>query len=393
MRSFSALRCCKGRDWGRDGRVKRDDLESFIEMAYAAAAGEASWADLLASLTTACDSAVGVLMSQDLTSGTVRPAHVVGLGAEPVRLYASHYKDKSLLLADALRRPAADVYTDGLYPDQRGYRDSEAYRDYFRRFDADHLMQVFLRREGTAVDTLLLRRPASVGPYRAAEVRRFEVLAGHLRRAHHLTLLAETERRRADLWRHLSDGSGQGLVVVDDRLHLVCANGGGQAFLESRADLTLAHGTVQGRTSAVDASLRAGVRQAAEAARGAPEAADVPALPWMRLSGPDGEVVVTLQPLPRRLGVGGEGPAVALRILPTRPRGGGAGEALHRLYGLSRAEVRIAEALADGATVAEMAEAFGVTVNTVRHQLKQVLAKTDGRRQSDVVALVLRLRG
>lgn len=56
-----------------------------------------------------------------------------------------------------------------------------------------------------------------------------------------------------------------------------------------------------------------------------------------------------------------------------------------RLFGLSPAESRVAAALCSGLSVAEYAEAHGVTSGTARFQLKQVLAKTGAERQSDLI--------
>jgi DNA-binding CsgD family transcriptional regulator len=62
---------------------------------------------------------------------------------------------------------------------------------------------------------------------------------------------------------------------------------------------------------------------------------------------------------------------------------------LARLYGLSAAEARLAAALVGGKSLNGYAEARGVSRNTVRTQLKQVLAKTGVRRQAELVKLLL----
>ena len=61
---------------------------------------------------------------------------------------------------------------------------------------------------------------------------------------------------------------------------------------------------------------------------------------------------------------------------------------LRRQYGLTPAETTLALAVAGGAALRDYAEERGVTVGTVRFQMKQVLAKTDCRRQTDLVRLI-----
>ncbi|MGZ9033510.1 MAG: helix-turn-helix transcriptional regulator [Rhodospirillales bacterium] len=61
---------------------------------------------------------------------------------------------------------------------------------------------------------------------------------------------------------------------------------------------------------------------------------------------------------------------------------------LRRQYGLTPAETALALAVASGAALRDYADERGVTVGTVRFQMKQVLAKTECRRQADLVRLV-----
>ena len=55
-------------------------------------------------------------------------------------------------------------------------------------------------------------------------------------------------------------------------------------------------------------------------------------------------------------------------------------------FGLTDAEARLSVALCEGVSVAEYAHARGISEGTARIQLKRALAKTDSRRQSELVA-------
>jgi DNA-binding CsgD family transcriptional regulator len=58
------------------------------------------------------------------------------------------------------------------------------------------------------------------------------------------------------------------------------------------------------------------------------------------------------------------------------------------LFDLTPAEARIARDVARGLNVPTLAQQTGVSVNTVRSQLKAVFAKTGTRRQSELAALL-----
>jgi DNA-binding CsgD family transcriptional regulator/PAS domain-containing protein len=65
-------------------------------------------------------------------------------------------------------------------------------------------------------------------------------------------------------------------------------------------------------------------------------------------------------------------------------------ELLAQAYRLTPAELRVALALAKGRDVKEIAELHGVSLNTVRGQLKSLMGKTDTHRQSELVALLIK---
>jgi DNA-binding CsgD family transcriptional regulator len=55
------------------------------------------------------------------------------------------------------------------------------------------------------------------------------------------------------------------------------------------------------------------------------------------------------------------------------------------LYGLTTAETRLVEAVLRGDRLGDYAEAAGITINTVKTQMKQIFAKTGLNRQADLV--------
>ncbi len=62
---------------------------------------------------------------------------------------------------------------------------------------------------------------------------------------------------------------------------------------------------------------------------------------------------------------------------------------LRSRFCLTPAEAQIALGIADGETLAAVAEARGVSVSTARTQLKSVFVKTGTHRQAELVALLV----
>jgi DNA-binding CsgD family transcriptional regulator len=67
----------------------------------------------------------------------------------------------------------------------------------------------------------------------------------------------------------------------------------------------------------------------------------------------------------------------------------GTAAAIETLYGLTPAEAELVRLISEGRSLEQVASARGVTMNTVRSQLKQVFSKTDTSRQGELVHLVL----
>jgi DNA-binding CsgD family transcriptional regulator len=64
---------------------------------------------------------------------------------------------------------------------------------------------------------------------------------------------------------------------------------------------------------------------------------------------------------------------------------GAAGE----IYGLSRAQARLARILADGGNLARAAELMGVSINTVRTHLQRMFDRTGARNQVALIRMLL----
>jgi DNA-binding CsgD family transcriptional regulator len=62
---------------------------------------------------------------------------------------------------------------------------------------------------------------------------------------------------------------------------------------------------------------------------------------------------------------------------------------LEAMYRMTPAEAHLAEALVNGQSLKQYAEARSTSMNTVRTQLKAAAAKTGAKRQADLVRIVL----
>jgi DNA-binding CsgD family transcriptional regulator len=88
---------------------------------------------------------------------------------------------------------------------------------------------------------------------------------------------------------------------------------------------------------------------------------------------------------------GGGASRAAIWVLNTATPGLPSEEVLGALFGLSRAESRLAIGLLMGRSAAEYARLAGVGVATIRSQLHSIFVKTGVKRQAQLVALLARV--
>jgi DNA-binding CsgD family transcriptional regulator len=99
---------------------------------------------------------------------------------------------------------------------------------------------------------------------------------------------------------------------------------------------------------------------------------------------------VLVSPLPSHSSLRKGGAAAALFITEPEDEVALDSRALHELFGLTPAEIRLAIALVKGKSVAEYAHEAAISSNTARTHEKRIYSKTGVKRQSELVRLLLK---
>lgn len=205
---------------------------------------------------------------------------------------------------------------------------------------------------------------------------RLSLLAPHMRRAITIADTIGRAGREADTFRGMIDNLATAVLLTDDDGRLVHANHAGEV-LTGRRDIDRRLGVlrldrVQMRqmlrhadpsTSANFLETTAGVRMVAHI------------LPLAA-----GTRVVT--------GLASADPVAAVFLQPAHFEPPSIPESLARAFDLTPAELRVALSTLRHDKVAEVAENLGLSEATVKTHLSRIFAKTDSRRQADIVKLV-----
>jgi DNA-binding CsgD family transcriptional regulator len=224
-----------------------------------------------------------------------------------------------------------------------------------------------------AVNRLLER-----GPVERHFIDRLDALRPHLARAILMSARLQLERARAAS--ETLGSLGLPAVVLNERGKTLAANDLVKNVAGFVAWLARDHFALMDKTA--DQMLRT----ALEAIELAP-AAGVRSFP---VRAPDGDGALVAHLIPIRLSARDifVRCAAALVLTPVAVPSAPPVELVQSLFDLTPAEARVARNLVSGQSVDDMADASGVSHNTIRTHVRCVLQKTGCNRQSEVVALL-----
>lgn len=248
----------------------------------------------------------------------------------------------------------------------------------------------------TAQDTsqpLILNLFRTVGrpPFSLAHVAAMEDLLPHLRRAFGILLDGPQTPPEISAVQRAHAAVDTPVFYFDDQARVVYLNAAAQRLVEAQDGITLADGKLSLSDGAADGELNSALQR-------------VVGGHWTTNFRPGAEVLAPRPSGQRPLLLVATPVAAANPIAtvsaPVRCVLFAFGERedaslldrVQRLYGLTAAEAEIAVGVASGKSLADLAAERGTQVTTVRTQLGKILKKTDARRQSNLVSMILRLR-
>lgn len=225
--------------------------------------------------------------------------------------------------------------------------------------------------------------------YDEEDLKLVRALTPHLRQAVAVNRRLHRAAREADVLAEGLDHFATGVLVLDASGRVLRSNRAADRMLACKDGLSLCHNELAAARPADARALRQLIGSAAKIRNGH----GVGAGGRIAIERPSGRRPLMLLVSPvRSVGADEVDGRAAVLVFVVDPEQSVAPplEALRRLWGLTCAEARVASLLAAGCHLDDIAERLGVQTNTVRAHLKQVFAKTETRRQADLVLLLLR---
>jgi DNA-binding CsgD family transcriptional regulator len=353
---------------------------------YAAASDPAKWPEALQSVAGLLDASRGLIFSHQATPEQRGLWVSCRISPEATQRYVEFYHAHDIWMQ---RGHALNVWVPGrvvvgkdLLPD-KAFLDSLFYREFLAPQDIRDLCAGVLHdgsEPGIPRVNIAVYRPHARPRFNDADKALMAALLPHLREATRIGFrLAELEQR-LQIARATADTILPALVLADKSGRIVFANRPAQVLCAAGDGLRLNDGRLQVTAARLQARLDKLLTQ--DEARGAalqiPRPSGKPAYWLIQVDVPQTE---ESPPDARR-------PSKALLIHDPAARDAN----LHDfavLHGLTPAEARLLEALLLHSTLPESAQHLGVSINTVRSQLRSILDKCGACRQVELMRMVV----
>ncbi|MCY1268533.1 hypothetical protein D9M68_154050 [compost metagenome] len=367
--------------------MRERDLEAeydrLVGLCYECVLDENAWLPLLKGLAGATGRQFGALLFWDLNSATAQASEINLCESSAIDAYNREFCNLDPSRGFMLNRAVGDWYHDLQHYGRQNILTDPYYQEFHFPHGMRNISCMKLHEQPSSGIFLSLLTSTDAAEPGAEQQALLQRLGPHLLQA--ARMFERISDMRVELAKRdlLLDQHPTPLWLLDSDSRVLYCNQAAQQRMRQRGapfyeNFQRLHSRQQG------ARLQALVRQACERKDRSKRQAG-----WLRLDGdPPCELLVTPIPADAAFNLQFQKPLALLALLEqARP-----GPLLAELFGLSPAERRLCELLSLNLTPEQCAERLGVSINTVRSQLRSLFRKTGTERQVELVGLIGRLR-
>jgi DNA-binding CsgD family transcriptional regulator len=363
-----------------------EDDAQIIELIYQAASDPARWQDVLNAFIHATSGIGGSLFVGDQTMDEYAFVCRYNMTEDEAAFYFEHCAATDQWAIVTGTMPEGTVRASHeIWPEEEMVR-SVAYQKMYGPRNWHYGMGgIFLRTPGS-LSAMTMIREKEKGPCGDRELGFLRGLMPHLRRAALIHVeLTSLRSERAALIGQL-DRYPLAFLVIDGGRKVIFANEAAKKITALRDGLRVEMGQLRTNAPSDDVALR---QTAAEIA--ADRSSQMRRLSVRRPSGAAAYRLLLI-PIPSFGAVPliVSQPAVAIMVIDVDTAGKPEASALHELFSLTPAEIRVVTSLVQGQSLEEIATRLSVSFETVRSHLRSVFSKTATNRQGELIGLILR---
>lgn len=368
--------------------MRLETLTDIIGSVYDCVLVPQEWSRTLALISSFGESAASSVVVQDRKSTSGSSVFEHGADQSFLRLYfeklaASRAPDLRKVVLDQV----GDVATMTMLAGEREPLNSDFYVKWVKPLGFRDVIGVLVLKSGKRIAWFSVARSDIQSRFDERDVRHLGLLSPHICRALLISDTLEMQTVATARLEETVDTLSTGILLTEDRGRISYMNGAAEALLKKGAALKSRDGYLIATRSKSREVLSQALEQSASGR--APASTGQYAVPLADEEGAG--VIANVLPLQWRGSRNPLGPlpgtaAVIIQDPAERPRP--PLDALAELYGLTTAEQKILELVAEGAAPQDAADRLNVSLATVKTHLQHVFAKTNTGRQADLVRLV-----
>lgn len=373
--------------------INEDTPFELIDAIYATAEDATAWPVALDRMRAAFNSAGSVIGIFDMHSKSqMKLSASSGFDPEILALYAASYEAGDIRSAAAKLMPVGQVTSDkDRYYDSEAFHRGTAWNEVFVPNGIAYKMNSILFRQNGQNASLPFHRSRKQGPYSDRELALFQHLVPHIQRSIQLYRRIAMLELRAKTFVGVLELMPDAAFLTTAAGQVVMHNAAAENLLNRRDGLSISRGRLTTAHPGEDRQLHRLIADAAANGQGLDRGSGG-SLRFTRTE-PGAYYVVTIAPVrgaqdrPLFSEIHNLADALVVVAEPLSRQGFPA-EEIARVHGLTKAEARLAAAIAAGDAVKSYADRHKLTENTVRWTLKRVMSKTGVSSQSALVRLL-----
>ncbi len=367
--------------------MSEEELSALISEIYDAALDPSLWQDVLEKSSLFVGGGGAAIYSKDSVSKTANITHGCGVDDEFRQNYLDTYVRLDPSTPGFFFFDVGEVVTTSDILPYEEFLESRFYREWAQPQGLVDMATSVLEKSTTSYAVFTVFRHEWHGRSDAQMRQRMKLLVPHVRRAVLIGKTIQLNRAEAATLADTLDSLVAGFFLIGGKGRLVQANVAGHAILSEGTILR----AVGGRLIAPDPVADAALRNAFSSIDLGGEVLGTQGIA-VPLAAADGQhYVAHILPLTsgaRRKTGAGYSAVAAVFVSRTRIEAPAAPQVIAELYGLTPSELRVLLAVFETGGVSDIAGALGISEATTKTHLHRLFAKTNTRRQADLVRLV-----
>jgi len=363
-------------------------VSGILDAVYDSAVFPERWPKALDRLGQALDCRCVALIERNLRTLEAR-VETSGVDASSQHEFLNVWSSRDLVrLRTRSWRPGA-VELDRQIVPKAELLASDYYNGFMKPRDMHAVMRLTLAHHNRFLTIISLVRPRSVDEFDAPAIEQCQMLMPHLQRAANMRFLSDGAAAMLGGVSDVADRSVTAVLLLAQDGRVKFANKAARAMAAAADAFLLRHDQFE----IPDRNDDAVFQRLVAGATGALQDIAAPRGGVIRLARRSNKTsyAVTVAPVRREMLWAGHEPMALVLIADPDVTPIPSAETLHRLFGFSAAETRVAERLMMGDTPEQAAAFLHVKTTTTRWHLASMFRKTGTNRQAELVRLMLSL--